>query len=190
MRLQPIIFRTPGQLFTKHIQPICFVFTFSLLLSIGASSQQSNDWRTNIDLIVERTDSLSLKSQRTFYLNRIVKVDRTYKNDKAIRETWNYTVHNGKVILFQVHYVIDSSEFLEVYYVNNNRLICMEQYESLYFSSSDEVKWGEVLFFRDNSLKLYVKVGKPKPEQAYAKAGTKAFETFDKRFIELQNNLR
>lgn len=165
------------------------VFVFSLFLFIGASAQKY-DWRTNIDMIVQQTDSLSLKSQRTFYLNRIVKVDRTFKNDKAVKETWNYTMHNGKVILFQVHYVVDSSEFLEVYYLDDNRLICMEHYESPYFSADDKVKWGEVLFFRDNALRLFVKVGEPKPEESYARAGSKAVEDFDKRFSELRQNLR
>lgn len=178
--------------FLKKASPKRFVLLYVCIpvLSTAALAQNNYDWRTKIDLIVQQTDSLSLKSQRTFYLNRIVRVDRTFKNDKSVKETWNYTLHDGKVILFQVHYVIDSSEFLEVYYVNDNRLICMEHYESPYFSNDDKIKWGEVLFFRDNALRLYVKVGEPKPEESYAKAGSKAVEDFDKRFTELRQNLR
>jgi hypothetical protein len=179
-----------GRFTRKNIHQKHFLYILSLFLSFGALAQKSPDWRTNIDMIVQQTDSLSLKSQRTFYLNKIVRMDRTFKNDKAVKETWNYTLHDGKVILFQVHYVVDSSEFLEVYYLNDNRLICMEHYESPYFSNDDKIKWGEVLFFRDNALRLFVKVGEPKAEETYARVGPKAVEDFDKRFYELRQNLR
>ena len=186
-RMVPGVF---GQHLPKKIRPKRLLYIFILLISMGAKAQNNYDWRTNLDMIVQQTDSLSLKSQRTFHVNRIVKVDRTFKNDKSVNETWNYTLHNGKVILFQVHYVVDSSEFLEVYYLNDNRLICMEHYESPFFTPDDKIKWGEVLFFRDNALRLYVKVGEPKPDATYARAGSKAVEDFDKRFSELRQNLR
>jgi hypothetical protein len=155
-----------------------------------AYSQQPYDWRTRVDKLIEQSDSLSLRSQRTFSLSRIHKVDRTFKNDIPFKETWSYTVKDGKIVLFQVHYVIDTLEYTEAYYVNNDRLICMEEYESPYFSEDDQVTWGKVLFFQDNSLKLFVKVGKAREDQLYAKAGYEVLSNFDKRYSELKRNLK
>jgi hypothetical protein len=163
---------------------------FILIFSVQSMGQQLFDWRSRVDQIIEQTDSLSLRSQRTFSLNRVQKVDRTFKNDIPFKETWSYTVNGGKVVLFQVHYVIDTLEYTEAYYVNNDRLICMEEYESSFFSNDDQVKWGKVLFFHNNSLKLFVKVGKAREDELYAKAGYEVLSNFDKRYTELKRYLK
>src|SRR5688500_20195530 len=97
-----------------------------LLLSICCLGQLRYDWKSQIDYMVEQTDSLSLKSQKTFYLPKILKVDRTFKNDLEVKETWNYTVNRGKVIIFKVRYVVNHREYTEIYYVDHDRLIRSE----------------------------------------------------------------
>ena len=167
--------------------PLYFVV---FIITTSTASAQSYDWRTKIDVIVERADSLSLKSQRTFYLNRIIRVDKTFKNDKTVRETWYYTIIDGKIPIFQIRYLIDSTEFNETYYLNNGNLVCLEQYESEFFSPFDEVTWGKVLFFDNNIIKLHVSVGHRKSKDQDANTTAEAIELFNKRYNELLRNLR
>lgn len=138
-RLKFTSFLQPGKAERKINILICIL---TILISCSAVGQRSYDWRTNIDLIVQQTDSLSLKSQETFHLIK-------YLKDKTIRETWHYTLKDEKIIIFQVRYFIDSTEFAEIYYLNNGKLICMEQYESEDFLTyDDEIKKGKVFFRR------------------------------------------
>src|SRR5689334_21719457 len=81
-----------------------------------AFSQYRHDWRTDADKIIERCDSLSLKSQQTFIVRNVIRTDRSFKNDIDVRETWHYTMHKGKVIIFDVRYLVDSTEYIENYY--------------------------------------------------------------------------
>src|ERR1044071_1341820 len=67
---------------------------------------------------VEQTDSLIDKSTKSFYLEKFLKDDYNY------RETWRYVTNGDRVIYFQVDYMLDSTEFTEVYYLNRNRLVC------------------------------------------------------------------
>ncbi len=168
-----------------------FACLFILLLAYGRSGAQGRyDWRTNVDLLVERADSLSLKSQSMFYLDRIIKVDKTFKNDRTIKETWYYTVSQGKIVIFQVRYLIDSSEYTETFYINNGSLICLEQYESPFFSPTDQVYWGKVLFFDNSALKLNVTVGNRKSQNMLATNAVEALDIFNKRYSELLRNIR
>src|SRR4051812_38619110 len=98
----------------------------TLTISSTAYTQNRYDWRNNIDQVIHETDSLSLKSQRTFYLNKIL------RKDEPLKETWYYTTHNANVIVFEVRYRIDSLEYTETYYLNRGRLICMELYETVF----------------------------------------------------------
>ena len=132
-----------------------FIVCLASVLTLAAVAQR-NDWRTDIDEIIQKTDSLSLKSQRSFLTLK------PYHKDKDVRETWYYTTNEGRVIIFEIQYVIDSMEFSEIYYLHKGSLICMEQYEAPYRSVyADQLKWGEAFFFRDNSLGQYVITGKP-----------------------------
>jgi len=167
-----------------------YLYFVLFIISTNAASAQSYDWRTKIDVIVERADSLSLKSQRTFYLNRIIRVDKTFKNDKTVRETWYYTTSNGKILIFQVRYLIDSTEYNETYYLNNGNLVCLEQYESDYYSPVDEVTWDKVLFFDNNIIKLHVSAGHRKSKEQDANTTAEAVDLFVKRYNELLKNLR
>src|SRR5580765_2160451 len=90
----------------------------SLLMTVALYAQRA-DWRTRIDEKVQWADSLSLKSQKVFYLNKFL------KQDKPVKETWYYTMQDGKILIFEINYVSDATEFSEIYYLDNGRLICM-----------------------------------------------------------------
>ncbi|MEO6000493.1 MAG: hypothetical protein ABIN89_26860 [Chitinophagaceae bacterium] len=172
----------------KTSQIISFILV--MIIFVHSNAQRVYDWRTNVDMLVERADSLSLKSQNTFYQNRIIKVDKTFKNDKTIRETWYYTISEGRVIIFQVRYLIDSTEYMETYYLNNGNLVCLEQYESDFYSPYDEINWGKVLFLDNNTVKLNVSVGRRKSQEESSYTSSEAIEKFNKRYTELLRNLR
>lgn len=154
-----------------------------LFISFYANGQNSYSWKSNIDLIVQQADLLSMKSQNTFHLNKI------YKNDRPVKETWHYTLHQGKVIIFEIVYVIDSTEFIEIYYVDRGKLVCSEQYEAPYYSDKeDDVEWGEVCFFVNNSLKQYVTLGNKKSRYITRFREFDSLRKFELRFSELQKN--
>ena len=75
----------------------CLVFS-----TLTVCSQSRYDWKSQIDYLVEQTDSLSMKSQKTFYLPKIVRVDRSFKNDLEVKETWNYTLNRGRKSLLSL----------------------------------------------------------------------------------------
>ena len=161
---------------------------FSLLLIIAttfnATAQTRYNWRNWIDEQVQISDSLSLKSQRTFHLNKYL------KNDLPFKETWHYTMREGKVVIFQVRYVIDSMEYTEVYYLNRERLICMEQYESMYYPYyEDDIRRGEVLFFEAEVLKQCVALGKGNTGLATRDQEWASLRKFYDRYKELKRHI-
>lgn len=156
----------------------------AVLISSGAYSQYSRDWRSDIDLIIQEADSLSLKSQKSFSLLK------PYHPDKDVRENWFYTISNGRVIIFEIQYVVDSMEFSEIYYVHRGKLICMEQYEAPYLSvNTDQLKWGEVYFFLDNSLKQYIATGKKGASPVMWSSTGESLDKFQQRFAELKRHM-
>jgi hypothetical protein len=159
-----------------------------LTASAGAYSQLRTykmDWRDYVDMIIQESDSLSLKSQRTFSLLK------PYHPDKDIRETWYYTLKDGRVVIFEIQYVVDSLEYSEIYYLHRGRLICMEQYEAPYRSVyTDQLKWGEAFFFQDNSVKQYVTTGKRRPSYGLLSPATQSYAKFEQRFAELQRHMK
>jgi hypothetical protein len=176
------IFRRPHQpigLSLTMLMAIVF-----LTISSTAYTQSRYDWRTNIDQVMHETDSLSLKSQRTFYLNKIL------RKDEPLKETWYYTEHNNNVIVFEVRYRIDSLEYTETYYLNRGRLICMELYETDFLSYyEDEIKSGEVFFFDHDMLIQYVTVGNGLTDMSFRDPQYEPLRRFYKRYIELQKNI-
>lgn len=162
----------------------CVLLAMAVLVSAGAYSQYSKDWRTEIDYIIQEADSLSLKSQKTFSLLK------PYHRDKDIRENWFYTVRNGRVVIFEIQYVIDSMEFSEIYYVHRGRLICMEHYEAPYLSiHTDQLKRGEAFFFVNNALMQYVTVGKRHTPSSKYESPYDSLTKFNQRFAELQRHM-
>ncbi|KYP13958.1 hypothetical protein [Flavihumibacter sp. CACIAM 22H1] len=148
-------------------------------LMVSSASGQRTDWRNRIDELVARADSLSLVSQQTFYLNKFL------SNDRPIRETWHYTVSSGRVVIFEVHYFVDSVEYLEVYYLDRDQVICSEQYEIEYpHASDDRIRWGTVRFFQGNTVQQSVSMGTV-PEQVEAGRSYDSWIRFKSRFREL-----
>lgn len=157
----------------------------ALLVCVTGSAQTGNGWRDRIDNLIEQTDSLSLKSQTTFYITKYLKHDRT------IQETWYYTLKDGKPIFFQLRYVIDSSEFTESYYLDRNRLVCMARFEEPYVTKPvNDYNNTEIYFFLDNTLRQYVTSGHLKSYVSKFDRQNQCLEKFDERFMELRANLR
>lgn len=175
---------------TLHLRTTISIAAF-LLTCQTLFSQYGYDWRTEVDRIIEQTDSLSLKSQQTFYTRNIIRIDRSFKNDIEVRETWHYTVHKGKVIVFEIRYLVDSTEYIENYYLDNNRLICMESYESEFFNPTDaNFIAGEVLFYVNDQVKLHISTGSKKDPITSWRLESRPLEKFLARYAELKRNLK
>ena len=152
-----------------------------LVLTQKASGQRF-DWRSRIDEVVHLADSLSLLSQQTFHINKFT------KNDRSVRETWHYTLHNGRVIIFEVHYFVDSTEYIEVYYLDRDHVVCMEQYAILNpHLDDDRILWGEVGFFHGDARRQYVTMGNPDHETG-TMSEWNALNRFKGRYRELLAN--
>jgi hypothetical protein len=158
-------------------------FLFFLLIS-GLARAQGRGWRSSIDEKVQVADSLSLRSQKIFYLNKFL------NDERPVKETWYYTLQDGRLIIFEVKYVADSIEYSEIYYLDNGRLICMEQYEVPYLSVyTDQVKSGAAMFFDNESLRQYVVTGSQKNEVRW-KAANESLRRFEERFDELKKTIQ
>jgi hypothetical protein len=162
-----------------------FATLLIIFFSATGFSQSTYQALTKIDNIVHQIDSLSIKSQYTFYLN---KMDKKFD---GVKETWHYTMRDGKVIVFQIRYVQDSTEFTEIYYLNKGFLIYSEEYETLYYRSTgiDEIKWGGIYYFVSNNLKQRVTLGEKKIRDEYWNPETETLTRFHRRFTELQENI-
>jgi len=176
---------------TRFLYLTAISFFAILLTCQSAFSQYRYDWRSDVDRIIEETDSLSLKSQQTFFVRNVIRIDRTFKNDLEVRETWHYTVHKGKVIIFEIRYLVDSTEYIESYYLNNHRLICMENYATEYFNPTDaNFVAGEVLFYVNDEVKLHVSTGSKKDPLTSWRLERRPLEKFLYRYSELKRNLK
>jgi hypothetical protein len=162
--------------------PLCILFFFLSLAAFGQSNFRST---YNIDLAVQQTDSLFNKSQKIFYLNK------PFPKDMLIKETWYYTIKDGKVNVFQVQYIIDSTEFIETYYLNNDRLIYSEEFETVYYSDyEDEMTYGRICYFINRELRQVKTLGRKKVKYQEWGTATETLTRFDERFAELKMNLR
>lgn len=163
----------------------CFLLLISLSFYVMTFGQGNYQVLARIDDIVQETDKIADKSQKTFYLN---KIDNKYY---GIKETWNYTLQDGKIAVFQVRYVKDSVEFIEIYYLNKGQLIYSEEYETVYFTASgdDEIKWGGIYYFVSNSLKQRVTLGKKSSGALHWNVEAETLSRFQRRFSELRENI-
>ena len=172
---------------SSHLSVTCNVTRYLLasLLLICISSQvfaQRSDWRNRIDEVVRQADSLALRTQKTFHSIRYL------NKDEAIKETWYYTLHDGRIAIFQLRYNVDDTEFNEVYYMHRGNLVCMEQYESPVKFSDEEIRRAEVYYFVGSDMMQYVHYGKPANGYTY-RPGYDCLQKFQKRYDELQRNL-
>jgi hypothetical protein len=162
---------------------ICIVV--QLLVSVPVSAQIRRDWKTRIDQIIEKADSLSLQSQIMFYSERIL------KNKEIVKETWHYTLENDRVLIFQVRYLSQGSEVTEVFYVDRNELVCMEKIEAPNAAEfMDEIQKGELYFLENSALRQYVTYGKRPNTQTYGNAQYDCLTNFENRFAELRRNMQ
>lgn len=133
---------------------------------------------------VEKTDSLIDKSQKTFYLEKFLKDNYIYK------ETWRYSLNGGRIVFFQVDYILDSTEFTEVYYLNKGRLICSEEYEKINYSYlEDELKWGGIYYFQSSIPKHVVTVGRKDFNRRNMNPELVVLNRFEKRYSELKRHI-
>lgn len=147
------------------------------------------DWKSRIDYLVDEIDSLAMKTQRTFSVVKYLKNDDTYK------ETWHYTLKNDRIVYFEIRYVIDQDEFTEIYYVDHNRPICMEQYQAPFMAYYvDELKQGRMFFIDNETVKLYVTLGQKQNSRSsrnnYSLAEIDCLQKFDDRYTELKKTMQ
>lgn len=184
MRVKGAVSPDCGSCFhVSGVLKICTTF-IAIFISPYIHSQSNYQVLSRIDNIVQQADSLSNKSQRTFYLNKI------NKKFDGVKETWHYTMRDGKVIVFQIRYVLDSTEFIEIYYVNKGDLIYSEEYETLYYTSTgdDEIKWGGIYYFVSNNLKQRVTLGNKK-SRSFWNPEAETLSRFQRRFSELRQHI-
>lgn len=167
------------------------IFVLTVLVCQPCFSQYRFDWRSDVDRIIERSDSLSLKSQQTFMVRNVIRMDRSFKNDIDVRETWHYTMHKGKVIIFDVRYLVDSTEYIENYYLDDNKLVCVENYATEFYNPTEaNFLSGEVLFIVNDQVKLHISTGKTKNTLTAWRLERRPVEKFLERFSELKKNMR
>lgn len=148
-----------------------------------AFSQRSNAYLDNLYRFVEHADSLSMRSFKTFYLEK-------FSSDRDYRETWRYSSQNGRVYYFQIDYIIDSSEFTEVYYLDRGNLVCSEEYEKVNYSLfDDDLQFGGVYFYQSSVPRHIVMLGKRKSVGYRDDPSIAALSRFEKRYSELRRHL-
>lgn len=184
MRAFGTIFPSPGKL--KGVQSCRSVFlllTF-LLLFLFTSAQNNYSRVLSIDQSVSEIDSLADKSQHTFYLTKWL------KNGDAYKETWHYTTKEGKLLVFHVRFVIDSIEYSEIYYLDRNRLMFSEEYETLgTYTDDDKLRWGKVCHFSSSMLMHIVVFGKAESPFTGMHDGYGTLNKFNSRYSELKRHL-
>ncbi|MBC7826942.1 MAG: hypothetical protein H7122_04290 [Chitinophagaceae bacterium] len=185
MGVKGTLFPASGRCVDESRRLRLFIFVATICISNSIFGQSSYQVLSRIDNIVQQTDSLAIRSQRTFYLN---KMDKKFD---GIKETWHYTLREGKVIVFQIRYILDSTEFIEIYYLNKGSLIYSEEYETIYYSANgdDEIKWGGIYYFVSNNLKQRVTLGKKESKYLHWNPEYETLSRFQKRFSELQQNI-
>jgi len=86
--------------------------------------------------------------------------------------------------------VADSIEYSEIYYLDNGRLICMEEYEVPYLSVyADQVKKGAAMFFENQNLRQFVVTGASKYDARWDRS-YESITRFEKRFDELKKTIQ
>ena len=158
----------------------------SILLAISyLSFSQSGSARIReLYKYVEDIDSLADKSTKNFYLEKFLKDGYNY------RETWRYLTNGERIIYFQIDYILDSTEFTEVYYVKRNNLVCSEEYEKVNYSvREDELKWGGIYYFESTMPSHVVTLGRKNYSRHDMNPGLDALARFGKRYSELKRHL-
>jgi hypothetical protein len=110
--------------------------------------------------------------------------------DYPYRETWRYSMKNGRIIFFQVDFVVDSIEFTEVYYLNREDLICSEEYEKVNYSfMEDELKYGGIYYFQSDVPQQVVRLGRKNSIDRELNPEIMVLNRFEKRYSELKRHI-
>jgi hypothetical protein len=133
---------------------------------------------------VDKADSLSRKSHKTFYLEKFLEDNYTYK------EKWRYAEKDGRVVYFEIDFILDSVEYTEVYYVNRGSLVCSEEYEKINYSfTEDKLRSGGVYYFEGFSAQHVVRMGNPGGGFNTSYPELAVLHRFEKRFSELKQHI-
>jgi hypothetical protein len=156
-----------------------------LLLSPFFSFSQSPGNRlSELYRYVDQTDSFTERSNKTFFLEKYLKDNFNY------RESWRYAQKGGRVVYFEVDYILDSTEFTEVYYVNHGDLICSEEYQKVNYSSAeDELKYGGIYYFESAVPRHVVVLGRKEHYGMDEHPEYAVLTRFEKRYTELRRHL-
>ena len=161
-------------------RPLLIIF-FACMLNAANAQRSLNDLRN----LVEEADSLSFKTQKIFYLHKIG------PQNSSRKETWYYTMKNGRPVMFEVRYYYDSTEITEVYYVQNGQLICSEEYETRYqIANEDKIAYGNINYYDNSMVREAVTMGQSRYNSKYENRRYNAMERFRKRFAELKENIQ
>ncbi|MEO8584368.1 MAG: hypothetical protein ABI415_11255 [Flavitalea sp.] len=166
---------------TKRNRVIFYLLLLSPFFSIGQSKHNRiNDLYSYVD----QADSLSEKFNRTFFLEKYLKDNYNYK------ESWRYSEKSGKVFYFEVNYILDSTEYTEVYYLNHGSLVCSEEYEKINYSyAEDELKYGGIYYFDSAVPRNIVVLGKKDHDVPYGHPEYAVLDRFEKRYSELKRHI-
>ena len=166
-----------------------FLCILILIGSHSATAQSPSQRLVQLIDYVQKMDSISNKNSRTFSLLKIG------KENTSLKESWNYSLIKGKPAVFSILYTIDSIEYNEVYYLEEENLICTEEYQAQYFpiDQEDELKFGSILYFNNFSILQSIRLGTEMQSKAYkylrGDLASSAQERFRIRYKELRENL-
>lgn len=146
----------------------------------------ANGQRSLVDIrsFVEEADSIATRNQKIFYLYKIG------PKNSSRKETWYYTEKQGKPVSFQIRFYNDSTEITEVYYVQDGRLVCSEEYETLYHNiTEDEIGYGNIYYFDNTLVKQLVTMGRSRYRAPRENLAYDVLDRFRKRYAELRENM-
>ncbi len=133
---------------------------------------------------VEQADSLALSGDRSFYLEKFLDDDYTY------RESWRYVERAGRIFYFQVDYILDSLEYMETYYLDRAGLVCAEEYEKVSYSfKEDELRFGSIYYFRHATPRHVAILGRKTRLAGVAEPEQDVLTRFRKRYAELRRHI-
>ncbi len=160
---------------------LLFLFT---ILSVFAYGQTRSNTVAELYRYVEQADSLVVYGQRTFYLEKFLEDDYTY------RETWRYAEREGRIFYFQVDYILDSLEHMEAYYMDRGGLVCAEEYEKMNYSfTEDELRFGSIFYFQQNLPRHIAILGRKSQPAGILSPELDVLTRFHKRYTELRRHI-
>lgn len=173
-----------GKIIRCSGEKIFFISIILMAFQLSVSAQRSYTRVSSIDRQVSRIDSFFSKSQNTFHLTKWKKSGDAYK------ESWYYSIHNEQVQVFEIRYLVDSIEFNEIYYLDGNRLIFSEEYETVYTDlNDDKLKWARICHYENTMLMQIVTLGSQNNEFARINGGYDTQNRFRYRLSELRRQM-